>query len=122
MQRVKHKVKCDNCYQEIEFPCPTLVNDYNKFMGGVNYNDQMTHLRKEKRQKKWCIRLTIKLILTSCYNSYLVFKHFYPGKKIKYPKAKEQLTIELVGFTRNPCNNSGHKHKATQGVLEIEIN
>ena len=32
-QAVKRKVKCDNCYQEIEFPCLTLVNDYNKFMG-----------------------------------------------------------------------------------------
>ena len=55
----------------------------------------------------------IKLILISCYNSHLVFKHFYPEKKIKYPEYKEQLAIELVGFTRNPCNNSGYKCKAT---------
>ena len=62
-------------------------------MGGVNYNDQMTHLRKEKQQKKWYIRLIIKINfdVMSCYNSYLVFKHFYPGKKIKYPEFKEQL-------------------------------
>ena len=49
-------------------------------MGGVNYNDQMTHLRKEK---KWYIRLIIKINfdVMSCYNSYLVFKHFYPEFK-----------------------------------------
>ena len=59
-QAVKRKVKCDNRNEEIEFPCLTLVNDYNKFMGGVDYNDQMTHLRKEKQQKIWYIRLIIK--------------------------------------------------------------
>ena len=117
-QAVKHKVKRDNRFQEIEFPCPRLVNDYNKFMGGVDHNDQMTHLRKEKWQKKWYIRLIIKNILMSCYNSYLVFKHFYPGKKIRYPEFKEQLAIKLVGFMRNPRNNSSHKCKATHDRFE----
>ena len=53
-----------------------------------------------------------------CYNSYLVFKYFYPRKKIKYPVFKEQLSIELVGFTRNPRNNSGHERKATHDRFE----
>ena len=117
-QAVKHKVKDGNYYQETEFPCPTLVNDYNKCMGGVDYNDEMTQLSKEKGQKKGYIRLRIKLILMSCHNSYLVFKYLYPGKKIRYPEFKEQLAIELIGFMRNPHNNSGHKHKATHDRFE----
>ena len=55
----KRKVKRVNIYQETEFLCPNyynqlklLVNDYNKLMGGVDYNDQMTRLKKQKRQKK----------------------------------------------------------------------
>ena len=32
-QEVKRKVKLDNHYQDTEFPCTTLANDYNKFMG-----------------------------------------------------------------------------------------
>ena len=35
----KRKVKLVNIYQETEFLCPKLVNGYNKFMGGVDYND-----------------------------------------------------------------------------------
>ena len=54
----------------------------------------------------------------SCCNSYLVFKHFYPGKQIKYPEFKEQLVIKLVGFMRNPHYNSGHKSKATRDNFE----
>ena len=49
---------------------------------------------------------------------YLVFKHFYLEKKIKYPEFKEQLAIGFVGFTRNPNNNSGCKHKATHNCFE----
>ena len=37
----KHKVKRVNIYQETEFLCPKLVFGYNKFMGGVGYNDQI---------------------------------------------------------------------------------
>ena len=58
----KRKVKRVNIYQETEFLCPKLVNDYNKVMGGVDYNDQMTRLQKQKRQKKWYTKLVIKLI------------------------------------------------------------
>ena len=47
----KHKVKRVNIYQETEFLCPKLVNDYNKFMEGVDYNDQITRLEKQERQK-----------------------------------------------------------------------
>ena len=54
----------------------------------------------------------------SCYNSYLVFEHFNPGKKIRYPEFKEQLAIKLVGFTRNPRNRSGRKRKATDDRFE----
>ena len=67
----KRKVKRVNIYQETEFLCPKLANEYNKlmggveynkFMGGVDYNDQVTRLKKQKRQKKWYTRLVIKLI------------------------------------------------------------
>ena len=54
-----------NVYQETEFLCPKLVNDYNKFMGGVDYNNQMTRLKKQKRQKKGYTILVVKLFLCS---------------------------------------------------------
>ena len=48
----KRKVKCVNIYQEIEFLCPKLVNDYNKFMGGVDCNDQMNPFEKAEKEKE----------------------------------------------------------------------
>ena len=38
-----------NIYQETEFLCPKLANDYNTLMGGVDYNDKMTRLKRQKR-------------------------------------------------------------------------
>ena len=71
-------------------------------MGDVDYNDQMTHLKKQKRQRKWYMRLIIKLFSMSCYNSYLIFKHFNPEKKVDYPEYKETLMMQLVGNVRAP--------------------
>ena len=42
----KRKVKRGNIHQETEFLCPKLVSDYNKFMGGVDYNDWMTRSKR----------------------------------------------------------------------------
>ena len=42
----KCKVKRVNIYQETDFLCPKLVNDYNKFMGGVDYNDRRTRSKR----------------------------------------------------------------------------
>ena len=42
----KRKVKRVNIYQETDFLCPKLVNDYNKYMGGVDYNDRMTRSKR----------------------------------------------------------------------------
>ena len=42
----KRKVKRVNIYQETEFLCPKLVNDYNKFIRGVDHNDRMTRSKR----------------------------------------------------------------------------
>ena len=89
----KRKVKRVNICQETEFLCPKLVNDYNKFMGGVDYNDQITCLKKQKRKKKWYTRLVIKLIFMWCYNSYLVHKHLNPNEKIDHPRIKSTSPV-----------------------------
>ena len=67
-------------------------------MGGVDYNDQITCLKKQKRKKKRYTRLVIKLIFL--YNSYLVHKHLNPNEKVDHPAYKEHLIGELVGFVR----------------------
>ena len=116
----KRKVKRVNIYQETEFLCPKLVNDYNKFMGGVDHSDQMTRLKKQKRQKKWYIRLVIKLIFMSCYDSYLVCKHLNPNEKVDYPTYKENLIVELVGFVRAPRNSAGRKRKLEKDHFRLQ--
>ena len=105
-------MKSVNIYQETEFLCPKLVNGYNKFMGGVGYNDQIWPVWKaEKAKMKWHTRLVIRLIFMYCYNSYLVYKHLNPNEKVDYPAYKEHLIGELVGFVRAPRNSADRKRK-----------
>ena len=117
----KRKVKRVNIHQETEFLCSKLVNDYNKFMRGVHYNDQMTRLKKQKRQKKWYTGLVIKLIFMYCYNSYLVYKHLNANEKVDYPAYKEHLISELVGFVRAPRNSAGCKRKLERSVSDCRM-
>ena len=49
---VPRRQKFAGNYREVEVPCPKLINDYNKYMGGVDKNDQLA-VRKEMKQLVW---------------------------------------------------------------------
>ena len=52
--------------------CPKLVNDYNKYMGGVDKNGQLAIVHKEMKQLSWYNRVFIKLLEMAIYNSYVM--------------------------------------------------
>ena len=41
-------------------------------MGGVDRNDQMTHVRKGQKKMRWYMRLVIKFLEIAAYNSYIL--------------------------------------------------
>lgn len=44
-------------------------------MGGVDICDQMTILNKSKKQKRWYLRIFLKIVLLSIHNSYILEGH-----------------------------------------------
>ena len=52
--------------------CPQCVLTYNQHMGGVDLNNQMTRVEKERRHYHWTRRLIIKLFIQTAYNAYIL--------------------------------------------------
>ena len=114
-EQVTRRQKVGGRYQERQVNCPKLVNDYNRYMGGVDKNDQLAIVRKEMKQLSWYNRVFIKLLEMAIYNSYVmeetVKTHRNPaGKVIRgVLDFKDDLVSQLVGNVRAPRRSAGRK-------------
>lgn len=59
-------------YSVKEVESDKIVVDYNANMGAVDTNDQMTTVRKSRKQLRWYMRLIVKFLEISAYNSYII--------------------------------------------------
>ncbi len=96
-------------HQTIEVNFPVLVNDYNKFMGGVDKNDQLSKVRKEQKQLKWYFRPVIKSIQLAAYNAYVIEERgnvrqhrSARGKVIRHVLDFKELVRDMIGNVRTP--------------------
>ncbi|KAG0439237.1 PiggyBac transposable element-derived protein 4, partial [Dictyocoela muelleri] len=64
---------------------PSMIKDYDNFMGGVDVYDKMvkTYL-SDRKTIKWSNKITMYLLNLIVHNSYILYKEFYRGQdKIK---------------------------------------
>ena len=99
---VSRRVKVRGQWKTLKIYRPKIVEDYNKFMGGVDLCDQMTAVNKSKKQRRWYLRVFIKLLLIAIHNAYILegFKvqHVLQGKRKRdLLQFKEELCLQLVG-------------------------
>ena len=92
----------------MEINCPLLVNDYNKFMGGVDKNDQLAIVRKEMKQLVWYNRVFLKLLMMTVYNCYVIEETVKPHRNQagrvtrSVLHFKDELVSQLIGEVRAP--------------------
>ena len=89
--------------------CPQIVHDYNAYMMGVDKNDQVCRIRKDQKQLKWYLRLTIKLLIIAVYNAYHIEDatikphRSADGKTVRSLLTfKEELIRDMIGNIRTP--------------------
>ena len=72
-------------YQLVDVPAHAIIDDYNANMGGVDRNDQLTSILKNRKQMRWYMRLVIKFLEVVAFNSYIIegffLDHNPPGKR-----------------------------------------
>ena len=99
----------------MEINCPLLVNDYNKFMGGVDKNDQLAIVRKEMKQLVWYNRVFLKLLMMTVYNCYVIEETVKPHRNQaghvthSVLHFKDELFSQLIGEVRGPRRSAGRK-------------
>jgi hypothetical protein len=64
---------------------PNFIVQYNKYMGGVNKFDQMVKYYPLKRKtNRWPHRFSLHILQILLHNSYVLYKQFFTGKKLKH--------------------------------------
>ena len=87
------------CHEKRPLPCPTIIIDYNQYMGGVDLMDQ--HLSyyslTTRRTLKWWKKVFWRLIDISIVNAWIIFRHNNADSDIKsHREFRLKLIEELV--------------------------
>jgi hypothetical protein len=99
---VRRRVKVRGQWVSKKIYRPQIVKSYNEFMGGVDICDQMTAVNKSKKQRRWYLRVFIKILLLSIYNAYVLEghkrQHFAAGRRKRdLLSFKEDICKQLIG-------------------------
>ena len=90
----------------VEVPMPSLVKDYNKFMGGCDKNDQLTRLNRTRRHYRWPRRMFVKLFMWGLYNAFVLHTKFRPRttptRKKSFQYFIDKVCLSLVGNFKSP--------------------
>ena len=80
---------------------PKCIHEYNKFMGGVDFNDQMIEpYLSTRRSYQWYKKVSIYLFNLAIYNTYVLYRKSTPRPK-SYLYFQEEITTALL-YTSNP--------------------
>ena len=95
LPEVKRKQK-DGTIQKIS--CPELVSSYNKYMGGVDKNDQMkSYYTIPVSGKKWWSRIFFDLVDRAIYNSFVLEQESPHHGKRSQKEFRIDLAKQLIG-------------------------
>ena len=120
--------------EKVSVPCPTCVQDYNMYMGGVDLSDQ--HLSyyslTQRRTLKWWKKVFWRMIDISILNAWIIFKANFPNSVIDSHRAFRielihQLVQPLLSLKASPENplsysSKGRKPTTTEKLLILPTN
>jgi hypothetical protein len=82
----------------IQIDCPRAINNYNKYMGGVDLNDQLrnyyTFHLKSRKSYKYIFFFLFQLCVT---NAFILSKHYSSINVRNIKMFREKLAVQLIG-------------------------
>ena len=87
----------------INIDCPTVIQEYNKSMGGVDLADMLISLyRTAFKTKRWYIKVIFHLVDIVKVNSWLVYRRHCDQLKIQ---KKISIVVIAIYFSHCRCTN-----------------
>jgi len=113
--KVKRVVKNDGTKAEV--PCPTLVFDYNKGMGGVDLADRYRALYcVDRKSRKWWHRLFFGMLDVAFVNAYVIYCKLF--EKVSVLEFRRNVSMGLLTFS---SKNRGPKRKSVTSPKEQPV-
>lgn len=104
----------------VDVPCPKIVSDYNKSMGGVDLMDMLLNLYLiDRKSTKWYMRIVYHLIGISVVNSWLQYRRDVSllfGEKEKYMPLKDFI-LSIAESLAKANKSINESMKRTSSVL-----
>lgn len=92
-------------------PCPSVVKDYNKFMGGVDKADMLKSLYEiSRKSKKWWHRIFFHFVDVTVTNAYIIFRERSPNTKGLTLKQFRLSVVEGLVTSNIETPKKGPKH------------
>lgn len=113
---VKRKAKDGSA---VTVPCPSVVSDYNKYMGGVDHADRLRALYNiDRKSPKWWHRLFFGLIDIMFVNSYVVYTTLFNKISVlEYRRSVVQglLTNQSLKTKNSPAQKQKNNKRRKTG-------
>lgn len=85
----------------LNIPCPSIVEDYNKHMGGVDHADQLRSANGLcRRSKKWWHKIFFGLLDITFVNAYVVYCNLF--EKVALLEFRRAIALGLMTKNRQP--------------------
>lgn len=107
--------------QVITIPCPNVIIEYNKHMGGVDMLD--SHIGRYKipiRSRKWYLRIFFHLLDIVTINAWLLFKRSKKEKNIEDDMTQWQFRLHLAE-TLCLFQSANDKKRGRPSTSEVEL-
>lgn len=105
--------------------CPTLVKNYNQFMGGVDKADMLKAIYElDRKSKKWWHRIFFHFLDVCVVNAYIIYKEtaaYHSAACINLKEFKLSVGVGLIGAASSNAPHKGRKRSSTESKFKPYI-
>ncbi|CAM4610453.1 unnamed protein product, partial [Leuciscus chuanchicus] len=115
-ETVQRRVKTQDTWRTMTFPCPAPVTAYNKHMGGVDLSDQLLqYYTAQHKTMKWYRKIFLHFLDIAATNAFLIHKEL--SGNMTHKQFMEQLIAELCGVSQKVApTQTSSDHVPVPGV------
>lgn len=96
-----------------DVPCPAMIRDYHKWMGGVDVHDQLRLQRYSLQLQTWCKKyyksIFLGLVDVAIVNAYIIFREAHKrngGSPMSHAEFLVELHAQLLALTKYDFDES----------------